>query len=131
MGLSALRPGSVHDKKAADEAAFRWPKKSALLLDSGFQGYAPPGVRAFLPIKKPKGKELDEGSKEINRTLAKIRVAVEHVLSGVKRCGIVSGVFRNLKRGFDHAAMLIACALHNFRCDSRPLPRIHPLGYAP
>jgi IS5 family transposase len=35
--------------------------------------------------KKPRGKELTDREKEKNRKLSKMRVKVEHALSGVKR----------------------------------------------
>ncbi|MBF0229624.1 MAG: IS5 family transposase, partial [Desulfamplus sp.] len=35
--------------------------------------------------KKPKGKELTQEQKDENRRISKIRVRIEHVVSGVKR----------------------------------------------
>ena len=49
--LSQTLPGSVHDKKAADHAAIRYPRNATLRSDLGLQGYAP-AVREHLQPKK-------------------------------------------------------------------------------
>lgn len=49
--LSQTRPGSVHDKKVADQAAIRYPRDTTLRSDLGLQGYAPE-VREHLQPKK-------------------------------------------------------------------------------
>jgi hypothetical protein len=56
---------------------------------------------------------------ETNHTTARIRIVVEHVLAGVKRCHIVRDVFRNTAVQFDDLVMEIACGLHNFRAMLR------------
>lgn len=55
----------------------------------------------------------------MNRKLARIRVKVEHALSGAKRCRIVKDVLRNTKAGVSDAAMEAACGLHNVRVQNR------------
>jgi hypothetical protein len=60
--------------------------------------------------------------KEKNRKLSKIRVKVEHALSGVKRSRIVKDVLRNTKDNFSDLVMVIACGLHNIRVDHRRKP---------
>jgi hypothetical protein len=54
--------------------------------------------------------------------MSKIRVKVEHALSGVKRSRIVKDVFRNTKDNFSDLVMVIACGLHNIRVDHRRKP---------
>jgi|CXWL01.1.fsa_nt_gi hypothetical protein len=49
--LSQTLPGSVHDKKAADQAAIRYPRNTTLRSDLGLLGYAPE-VREHLQPKK-------------------------------------------------------------------------------
>jgi hypothetical protein len=44
-----------------------------------------------------------------------VRIVVEHVISGIKRCRIVKDVYRNTKKHFEDLVMEIACGLHNFR----------------
>jgi hypothetical protein len=59
----------------------------------------------------------------LNSLISSVRVLVENVIAGVKRCRIVKDVFRNTKSDFSDLAMEVACGLHNFRVDCRhPLP---------
>ena len=83
--------------------------------DTGFQGYEPEGVKTFQPQKKPKGKELTPEQKEQNSLISSIRIVIEHIIAGIKRCRIVKDLFRNTKEKYDDLVMEIACALHNFR----------------
>jgi hypothetical protein len=46
-------------------------------------------------MKKPKGRELTEAEKAKNTIISSIRILVEHIIAGVKRCRIVKDVFRN------------------------------------
>jgi hypothetical protein len=119
--LSGTHEGKKHDKKICDEEQPTFPQGSTLYKDTGFQGYEPEGVSTIQPKKKPRGQELSAEDKERNRLIAKVRVVVEHVISGIKRCRIVKDVFRNLKDGFRDLVMVIACGLHNFRtwCRSK------------
>src|SRR3954449_892628 len=72
--------------------------------------------------KKPPRRELTAAEKRMNRKLARIRVHVEHVLSGVKRSRIVKDVLRNTKDGVSDSAMEAACGLHNLRAQNRKRP---------
>jgi hypothetical protein len=49
--LSPTQPGKVHDKKVADQAKIRYPKKATLHKDTGFQGYEPKLKRTYQPKK--------------------------------------------------------------------------------
>ncbi len=60
--------------------------------------------------------------KWLNGLISGVRVLVENVIAGVKRCRILKDVFRNTKSGFSDLAMEVACGLHNLRVESR-----HPL----
>ena len=117
--LGGTWEGKKHDKSISDEEGHEFPKGSILYKDTGFQGYEPAGVETRQPKKKPRGGELTVEEKEQNSLISKIRVIVEHVLSGVKRCRIVKDVFRNTKNRFDDLVMEIACGLHNFRTACR------------
>jgi hypothetical protein len=117
--LSETCPGRVSDKKIADQAALGYPKGASLYQDKGFQGYAPPGVIVQQPKKKPKGGDLTNEEAEQNRLISRVRIAVEHVIGGIKRMRIVKDVFRNQKLNFEDLVMEVACGLHNFRTDYR------------
>jgi hypothetical protein len=59
----------------------------------------------------------------LNRIISGVRIEVEHVIAGVKRCRIVKEVLRLRKAGIWDVVMEIACGLHNLRLSCRhPLP---------
>jgi hypothetical protein len=117
--LGPTEAGSVHDKKAADNAAIHYPKDATLIKDTGFQAYEPEGVLTYQPTKKPKGKPLDKETKEINQFISGIRIVVEHAIAGIKRCRIVKDALRVVLDYFSDMAMEIACGLHNLRLTKR------------
>lgn len=117
--LSATHEGKKHDKKICDEEAISAPAGSDLFRDTGFQGHHLVGVVIHEPKKKPRGGQLSESDKEHNRLISQVRVVVEHVICGVKRCHIVKDVFRNTAHGYADTVMELACGLHNFRSHHR------------
>ena len=61
----------------------------------------------------------------LNAIFASVRVVVEHVIAGVKRCRIVKDVLRLTTAGISDRVMEIACGLHNLRVTCRhPLPSV-------
>jgi hypothetical protein len=76
-------------------------------------------VQTYQPKKKPRNQELSAEEKAENKIISSIRIVVEHVIAGVKRCRIVHDVFRNTVAHFDDLVMEIACGLHNFRTTLR------------
>ena len=117
--LGPTSPGSVHDKKLADESGLRLPSDALALQDSGFQGYAAAGGRTLQPTKKPRGRELYGWQKAINKLISQVRVGVEHSICGVKRCRIVADTFRCWRKGLIDEAMLAASGLQNLRVLTR------------
>jgi len=117
--LGCTWEGKKHDKSICDEEGHEFPKGSILYKDTGFQGYEPTGVDTRQPKKKPRGGELTDEEKEQNSLISKLRIIVEHVICGIKRCRIVKDVFRNTKDRFADLVMEIACGLHNFRTEHR------------
>lgn len=118
--LSPTWEGKKHDKKVADEAGYQLPEGSTLGQDTGFQGFALPGVMTLQPTKKPRGKELTTEQKEDNRRISQMRIRIEHAIGGVKRYRIVQDKIRNWKPGFRDKVMETCCGLHNFRLNFRP-----------
>jgi len=51
--------------------------------------------------------------------ISSIRILIEHVIAGVKRCRMVHDVFRNTKVHFADLMMEMACGLRNFRATWR------------
>ena len=119
--LSDTYCGSVHDKAICDGEEYRFPAGSTLVQDTGFQGFAPPGVTIRQPKKKPRNQPLSEADKQRNREIAKERVESEHQISGIKRCNILVHKFRNRTDYFVDDVMETACGLHNFRLTHRQL----------
>jgi hypothetical protein len=117
--LSGTCEGKKHDKKICDAEGHEFPEGSILYKDTGFQGYEPEGVHTRQPKKKPRGGELTVDEKEQNSLISSVRIVVEHVICGVKRCRIVKDVFRNTRDRFADLVMEIACGLHNFRTACR------------
>jgi hypothetical protein len=59
----------------------------------------------------------------LNRIIAGVRIEVEHVIAGVKRCRLVKEVLRLTKAAISDLVMELACGLHNLRVSCRhPLP---------
>jgi len=117
--LSQTFAGRIHDKRICDEEDYMFPPGCVLFKDTGFQGFEPANVWTYQPKKKPRNQELSAADKAENTMTASIRILVEHVIAGVKRCRIVHEVFRNTKAHFDDLVMEIACGLHNFRTTLR------------
>lgn len=118
-GLSKTYEGKKSDKKICDEEKPDLPDKSNLYQDKGFQGHKVAGVHIHQPKKKPRGRALTDEEKKENRLISGIRVVVEHIIGGIKRCHIVKDVFRNTKADYDDTVMELACSLHNFRSYQR------------
>ena len=111
--------GKKHDKKLADELAIKYPTGIVLQQDTGFQGYAPDGVIMLQPKKKPRGGELTAEEKAANRELSRVRVIIEHLISGAKRIRIVKEEMRLKVENVSDDLMEIGCGLHNFRTAFR------------
>ena len=117
--LGPTSPGSMHDKKLADESGLTYPPDALVVKDTGFQGYEPPDTDTLQPKKKPRGRELHPIQKTINQVISKVRVTVEHAIAGIKRCHIVADLFRNRRHGFVDEVMCVASGLHNLRVATR------------
>ena len=67
--------------------------------------------------------------KFLNHLVSRVRIVVENVIAGVKRCRIVKDVLRLTKAGIADLVMEIACGLHNLRVSCRhPLPTFDVLS---
>src|SRR4029453_3837227 len=96
-----------------------FPPGCVLLKDTGCQGCEPDHVSTYQLKKKPRQQARSAEEQAENTLIASIRILVEHVIAGVKRCRIVHDVFRNSQVDFDALVMEIACGLHNFRTTLR------------
>ena len=72
---------------------------------------------------------MSVGGKFLNHLISSVRIVVEHVIAGVKRCRRVKEVLRLTKAGISDMVMEIACGLHNLRVSCRhPLPTFDVLS---
>ena len=63
--------------------------------------------------------------KFLSRMISRVRIVVENVICGVKRCRIVKEPLRLTKEKISDVVMEIACGLHNLRVSFRqPLQTI-------
>ena len=115
--LGKTRPGRWHDKHCIDFEKWRFPHGSTILGDRGFSGYTQPHATVRTPERRPNGKK--SRNRPFNKRLARKRIVVEHAIAGVKRSRICADILRTRKPGIPDKVMLIGCALHNFRVDSR------------
>jgi len=119
--LSETYEGSVHDKKICDEEPFEFQNEIELLQDLGYQGHAPENAIIQMPAKNSKYKKLTEEQRIENKLKSSRRIAIEHAISGVKRCRIVKDTFRYRRYGYDDLVMELACGIHNFRVKWRKI----------
>lgn len=117
MGLilfvSQTVSGKTHDKTMADEM-YHFPYSTSVLQDTGYQGYRPT-ENTYMPIKKPKGRELYDFEKKYNRFISSHRVRVENYIGSAKILHTVRFECRLRKNDFVGSVFHTAAALHNFR----------------
>lgn len=122
LAVSKTVEGKRHDKKLLeDDAILSWvPPRATILGDAGYQGAGciAPWARFITPPKKAPGQERSRGEKATARTLASIRVRVEHTISYLKHFAILSQVFRGRVSIAHQPFVNIAC-LYNFTRDVR------------
>ena len=113
--LTPSKNGKVHDKKLSDKAlaVVNLPQEVSLLADTGFVGITKQHENTLIPKKKPKGGELTEDDRAMNKLISSVRIKVEHAIGGIKRFRAVSEIFRN-KKGWDDKLVLVSAGLWNF-----------------
>ena len=116
LRLSQTQPGKNHDYTLFKQLDPKIPSNMVNWVDLGFQGIEKdfPSLEVVIPKKKPRGKELTFEQKGENTMGARVRVAAEHAIAGIKRLKIVSETFRNRTSSLTDTFMLLACGLWNF-----------------
>lgn len=66
-----------------------------------------------------RGQQLTPVAKFLNKIISRVRIVVENVISGIKRCRIVKDELRLTKENLSDLVMEIACGLHNLRVTFR------------
>lgn len=93
-----------------------WFNKFTVRLDLGYIGFAKDYVcrQVFIPIKKPRGKELTEAQLAVNKEQAKERIKVEHSIGGLKRYRILSDRIRLHHNQLYDDVLEVCAGLWNF-----------------
>lgn len=118
--ISESYMGSVHDKVIWDQIEIKL-KDHNLLADLGFVGIEKNCPNVILPFKKPRGKELTQLQKQVNKAIGSARIRVEHAFSGVKRLKIIRNKIRLKTYQVRDQVFKIAAALHNLRISYRSI----------
>lgn len=116
--MSPTFEGKMHDKKIADEDQVIFPDNIQLFQDLGYQGFRPDNVHIVQPFRKPPKAELSPLQIWFNEYVAKIRICIEHAISGIKRCRFVKDKCRHFLPQFRDQVINICTGLHNFRVCS-------------
>jgi hypothetical protein len=106
----------VHDKTILEEESKteRLLDGTKKLVDLAFLGIGNEYNNVYMPVKKPKGKELTSMQKEKNKKLSRTRVKIENAFAGVKRLRVVAYTSRAKRDTFINMIFLLACGIWNF-----------------
>ena len=69
--------------------------------------------------KKAPDTALNDTQRADNRAHARRRVKVEHAISGAKRLGCVTQVYRNKSLAFNDRVMALACGIWNWHLTKK------------
>ncbi len=117
--LSATVEGKKHDKKLADESHISYPENASMGARYWFSRLSAKRRSGAATQKKVRGEQLTAIDKFFNKIISRVRIVVENVISGVKRCRIVKDKLRLTKENISDVVMEIACGLHNLRVTFR------------
>jgi DDE superfamily endonuclease len=115
---TAFGKGKVHDFRLFKLERLPMLPEQLCLAAKGYQGLAKLHSRSCLPTKKPRKQKLAESERQHNRSLARLRVVVEHVNRRLKIFRILAERYRNRRRRFGLRFNLISAIL-NFELSSR------------
>jgi hypothetical protein len=79
-----------------------------VIADKGYQEIKNYHKRSKAPHKKPKNGKLNPEQKRENRSLAQVRIKVEHIIRCLKIFRILSSRYKNRKKRFGLRVKLIA-----------------------
>ena len=110
---AAIGKGSKHDFKIFKESKVIAMSRIQVLADKGYQGIKNYHNNSKIPHKKPRKSQLNAEQKQENRSLAKLRIKVEHIIRCLKICRILSSRYRNRRKRFGLRVNLIA-GIYNY-----------------
>lgn len=80
------------------------------------ESFAPPQAPAQ---QKESNTSLTQSQRAANQAHARWRVKVEHAISGAKRLGCVTPVYRNKSATFNDRIMALACGIWNWHLTKK------------
>ena len=111
------KAGRNHDYRIYKTNMPMTPKDEDNVFDLGFLGVEDfPEQRSslFCKRKKKRSKPLSVAEKEYNRIHARARVVVEHTICRIKKFRIMSEIFRNRLKKYNHISDIVM-GLVNYR----------------
>lgn len=112
----ACGTGRTHDFQLFKSTKLRLHTALLCLGDKGYQGIANLHANSITPKKKPPNQSLKRADKQANRSLAQVRIKVEHGIRRLKRFRIFSERYRNRRRRFGLRLHLLA-GIINFEVE--------------
>ncbi len=116
---TAFGKGTIHDFRLFKSERLPMLPDQLCLADKGYQGLAKLHPCSCLPTKKPRQGKLDESERQHNRSLAGLRIVVEHVNRRLKIFRILGERYRNRRKRFGLRFNLISAIL-NFELVAYP-----------
>ena len=105
--ISKVYNGKVHDFKIRQSES-PFPREAKKIVDLGYLGLQKKAQNVFLPFKGSKKKSLTPEEKIHNRSLAKIRIKIEHKIRQLKIFKIIKERYRNFGKKLHMRINLIA-----------------------
>ena len=105
---AAIRKGKEHDFRTFKKSKIKAVPKIEVIADKGYQGINNYNKRSKTPHKKPRNDKLNPDQKRENKSLAQVRIKVEHIIRFVKIFRIWSSRYRNRRKRFRLRVNLIA-----------------------
>jgi DDE superfamily endonuclease len=114
---TAFGKGTIHDFRLFKLERLPMLPQQLCLTDKGYQGLAKLHPDSCLPTKKPRQGKLAKSERQHNRSLARLRIVVEHVNRKLKIFRILAERYRNRRKRFGLRFNLISAIL-NFELAS-------------
>jgi transposase len=104
--------GRTHDFRLFKASQVRFAQSQMCLADKGYQGLDKRHAHSCTPFKKRRKQKLTLEERAHNRSLAQLRVVVEHANRRLKIFRILSERYRNRRKRFGLRVNLIAGLLN-------------------
>ena len=110
------KKGRKHDYDIYKENHSVIPKEVVNVFDLGYLGVEKdfPEQLSVLPNRKKRNRDLSQEEKEYNMNHSKKRIVIEHTICRLKKCRIMSDVFRNRLRKYNKMSDMVV-GLVNYR----------------